>query len=80
MSISVPPELEQRVAQLAAETNREPQAVLNELLGTALEEDAAFRAEVRAGIAQLDSGQGIPHNEAMAELRTVLEQRSPRPR
>jgi hypothetical protein len=36
------PELERRIVHLAAEMHREPQAVLTELLGAALDEDSAF--------------------------------------
>ena len=78
MPLNVPPELEQRVAALAAETRREPQAVLTELLGAALDEDADFRAEVRAGIAELDAGKTVPHDEAMGRLRAVIERHGPR--
>jgi predicted transcriptional regulator len=73
MPLHVPPELERRVAELAAETHREPQAVLAELLGAALDEDAAFRKEVRTGIAELDRGEGIEHEEAMRRLRAAIE-------
>lgn len=55
MPLQVPLELERRVAGITAETHREPQAVLAELLGAALDEDAAFRAEVRAGIASANA-------------------------
>jgi predicted transcriptional regulator len=78
MSLHVPPELERRVADLAAATHREPQAVLTELLGAALDEDAAFRQEVRAGISELDRGGGIEHEEAMRRLRAAIEPYGPR--
>lgn len=38
-------ELEQRVTALARETNREPEVVLAELVGAALDEDEAFQTE-----------------------------------
>jgi hypothetical protein len=39
MSLHLPPDLERRVAALAAQTHREPEAVLAELVGAALDED-----------------------------------------
>jgi hypothetical protein len=39
MSLHLPPDLERRVAALAAQTHREPEAVLAELVGSALDED-----------------------------------------
>lgn len=78
MPLTLSLELETRVAALAAETHREPETVLAELVGAALEDDADFRAEVRAGIAELDAGKSVPHGEAMERLRTVLERHGPR--
>ncbi len=73
MPLHLPPELERRVVQLAVETHREPQAVLIDLLGAALDDDAAFRAEVRAGLDELDQGEGIEHEEAKRRLRAAIE-------
>ena len=78
MALNIPPELERRVAALAAARHREPQAVLTEILGAALDEDADFRAEVRAGIAELDAGKSVPHDEAMGRLRAVIDRHGPR--
>ena len=39
MPLHLPPDLERRVAALAAHTHREPDAVLAELVGAALDED-----------------------------------------
>ncbi len=77
MPLVVPPELEQRVADLARETARDPQEVLSELLDEALNDDAAFRATVAEGAAQLDRGQGVAHEQVMADLRAILARHSP---
>jgi predicted transcriptional regulator len=78
MPINLPPELETRVTALAAAMHREPETVLAELVGTALEEDADFRSEVRAGIAELDAGKSVPHDEAMARLSATIERHGAR--
>lgn len=72
----VPPELEQRVTALAQQTARDPQDVLADLLDEALGDDAAFRSTVREGIAQLDRGEAVPHEQVMADLRAILVQHS----
>jgi predicted transcriptional regulator len=69
MPLHLPPELERRIAALAAQT----QAVLTDLLGMVLDEDEAFRSEVRAGLAELDGGEGIDHDEAKRRLRAAIE-------
>lgn len=80
MALQVPPELEQRVTAIANATQREPQAVLADLLGAALEDDEALRLEVAAGDAEIERGEGIDHREAMRRLDSRLEQLGPRPR
>jgi predicted transcriptional regulator len=71
--LQLSPELERRVAQLAAETHREPQSLLADIVETALDEDQAFRSEVRAGLAELDRGEGVDHDEAKRRLRAAIE-------
>lgn len=78
MALQVPPELEQRVTALANATQREPQAVLAELLAAALEDDEALRLQIHDGLAALDRGEGIPHDEAMLRLRDTIERHGPR--
>jgi predicted transcriptional regulator len=73
MPMHLPPELERRVMQLAAETHREPDSVLAELLEAALDDEVAFRQEVRAGLAELDRGEGIDHEDAKRRLRAAIE-------
>jgi predicted transcriptional regulator len=78
MPIPLPPELESRIAALAATTHRAPEAVLAELVGAALEEDTAFRAEVQAGLVELDEGKSVAH-DAMGQLRATIEPYGARP-
>lgn len=78
MSLTVPPELERRVIALARETARDPSEVLANLLDDALDDDAEFRASVRAGVAQLDAGESVPHEQVLADLRAILAQHAPR--
>ena len=35
-------------------------------------------ATVRAGLAELDRGEAVPHEAVMADLRAILAQHSPR--
>jgi predicted transcriptional regulator len=62
LALTLPPELETRVAALAAETHREPQAVLAELVGEALEREeqlAALRSAIDEGDASGIAEDGI---------------------
>jgi hypothetical protein len=51
MPLYLPPDLERRVAALAAQTHREPDAVLAELVGAALDEDGELLAPTRPRLA-----------------------------
>ena len=79
MDLTLRPDLEQRVTALARETSRKPEDVLAELVHDALEDEAAFRSTVREGIAQLDRGEVVAHEQVMDELRAILGQHSTRP-
>ena len=61
-ALTLPPELETRVAAIAAETHREPQAVLVELVGEALEREeklAALRSAIDEGDASGVADDGV---------------------
>ena len=55
MALHLPPELEQRVVQRAAETHRDPQEVLADLVDGALAEDDEFIAFGRKRWAEADA-------------------------
>jgi predicted transcriptional regulator len=62
LALTLPPELETRLAALAAETHREPQAVLVELVGEALERKvklAALRSAIDEGDASGVAEDGV---------------------
>ena len=56
LALTLPPELETRVAALAAETHREPQAVLVELVGEALEREEQREGKFAALRSAIDEG------------------------
>ena len=86
MALQLPPDLERRVTQLAADAHREPQAVLTDLLGAALDDDAPlphdwndylrFRFEQgRAAIARGEYTEEAPAT-LMARVRARVEKNS----
>jgi len=79
MALTLRPDLEQRVIGLARETSRNPEDLLAELVGNALEDDGAFRSSVREAIAQLDRGDVVSHEQVMEELRAILGWHATRP-
>lgn len=68
MNLKVPPELEAKLARLAAETGRTPDQVALDLLASSVDHDEWFRAE--KGRAAAPEGRLIEHDDA-AGVETV---------
>ena len=63
MEISLAPELEARLARIASEAGKAANQVVQELVAEYLDHDEWFRREVQKGLASLDSGKFISHEE-----------------
>jgi len=82
MALQLPPDLEQRVTELAHAIQREPAAVLAELVAAALDDDdtAALAREVAISDDEFARGEGVSHERVVRELDEMLERRfGPRP-
>ena len=63
MEISLTPELQEKLSQNASQSGKGPQEVVQELLANYLEHDAWFRNQVATGLASLDRGESVSHDE-----------------
>jgi len=54
-----------RIARLANHEKRAPQTVLDSALSTGLDYEEWFRREVAKGLADLDAGKTIPHEQVL---------------
>jgi len=63
MEISLTPELQEKLSQIASQSGKGPQEVVQELLANYLEHDAWFRNQVATGLASLDRGESVSHDE-----------------
>jgi antitoxin ParD1/3/4 len=78
MNISLTPELESQIARrVEAGDYASPSDVVRDALGRLFAEDvpraalvAKLNAEINAGLAELDRGEGIPGHEIRAEFLT----------
>lgn len=68
MNLQVPPELEARLARLAAETGRTADQVALDLLASSMDHDEWFRAEVEKGRAAAGEGRLIEHDDVAARI------------
>jgi predicted transcriptional regulator len=72
MEISFAPELEARLNRIASQTGKEPDQIVQELVASHLEHDEWFRQEVAKGIASLDSGKFVSHEEVRRQMERIL--------
>lgn len=63
MDLHIPPELEARLNQIAAETGRDADQVALELLSGSVEHDEWFRREVETGRTSAREGRLLDHGE-----------------
>ena len=63
MEISLAPELEARLTRIASEAGKAASQVVQELVADYLDHDEWFKGEVQKGLASLDSGKVVSHEE-----------------
>jgi predicted transcriptional regulator len=72
MEISFAPELEAKLNRIASQTGKGPHEIVQELVATHLDHDDWFRQEVRKGLASLDRGESISHEEVRQRMERIL--------
>jgi predicted transcriptional regulator len=73
MELSLPPALEAKLSQLAAQRGCETQALIREAIELLVESDDWFRKEVHKGLAAADRGEFVEH----ADVRRLIDTRYP---
>ena len=73
ITIRTNPELAEKIAALASAMERSRNWVIEEALKQYVEAQAWQMAGIKAAIASLDKGDGIPHEQVMAEAETLLD-------
>lgn len=75
MALQLPPELEQRVTRIAQEAAREPAEVLAEIVAAWLDEedDPELAQAIAAGDAEIERGEGIPHEQVIQDMQAIID-------
>jgi predicted transcriptional regulator len=68
MNLQVPPELEAKLARLAAETGRTVDQVALDLLTTSVDHDEWFRREVEKGRVSAREGRLLDHDDVASRM------------
>jgi predicted transcriptional regulator len=72
MEVHFTPEQETQLSQIATYAGSDPERLVKDAALRLLNEEARFRAAVRAGIAQADRGEFIEEEEMDARLEQML--------
>ncbi len=72
MEVRFTPEQERQLAQIAASTGTDPEALVKDAAMRLLQDDARGRAAVREGLAQADRGEFIEEEEMDARFEEML--------
>jgi predicted transcriptional regulator len=72
MEISFAPELEAKLSRIAAQTGKGVDQVVKELVASYLDHDEWFRQEVEQGLASLDRGKSVSHEEVRRQMERIL--------
>jgi predicted transcriptional regulator len=73
MEISFAPELVTKLNQIASQTGKGPDQIVQELVATHLDHDEWFRREVGKGLASLDRGKSLlSHEEVRRRMERIL--------
>ena len=68
MEVNLSPELQAKLARVAAENNRVAEEYVRQLVEQYLDHDAWFRQRVKKGLSQLDQKEFVTHEEIGARI------------
>ena len=72
MELHLTPELQAKVNQTAAENNSGAEEYVQKLVEHYLDHDAWFRQKVKNGLAQLDRGESLTHEEVGTRIEQMF--------
>ncbi len=72
MEITFAPDLEAKLHEVASHEGKGPDQLVRELVAHYLEHDEWFRQEVGKGLASLDKGKSMPHEEVRKRMEQIL--------
>lgn len=78
MEVDLSPDLEAKLARMARERGTDAQALAREAIERLLAYDDWFVQEVEKGLAQIERGETLSHDEVGAHIEQHLEKITPR--
>ena len=59
-------------SEIASESGRGAEQIVQEIVQTYIDHDLWFRAEVQKGLGQLDGGEFVEHDEVVAQIERMF--------
>jgi predicted transcriptional regulator len=78
MEVNLTPELQAKLAEVAAQQGRDAQSLVQEAVERLLDYDQWFVREVEKGLAQIERGEVLEHDEVGARLEKFLGEKQRR--
>lgn len=75
MEVKLPPELEAKLDSIAAKQGRDAQSLVAEAVERLVSYDEWFVREVEKGLAQIERGEFVEHEEVGARLEKLLNEK-----
>ena len=77
MNVSLNPEVETKLARLAAERGSDAEALASEAIERFVNYDEWFLSEVEKGLAQIDEGKTLTHEQVGTRIEKLLSEKLP---
>lgn len=73
MTIRVRPDVKEKLDRIAADTRRSKSFLAGEALAAYVERELAILEGIQLGLEDMKAGRLVPHEQAMQEVRAVIE-------
>lgn len=73
MTIRVSPEVKEKLGRLALDTRRSKSFLAGEAVGAYVDRELAIIEGIRRGLADVEAGRVVSHEEAMTELHAAID-------
>jgi predicted transcriptional regulator len=73
MTIRLDPQVKEKLGRLAQDTKRSRSFLAGEAVGAYVDRELAIIDGIRRGLADMEAGRVVPHEDAVAELQTVID-------
>ena len=77
MTIRVSPDVKAKLGRIAADTRRSKSFLAGEAVAAYVDRELAIIEGVKRGLADMEAGRLVPHDEAMTEIYAAIDAANP---